>query len=337
VVQLSGQKAVTSRRTFLAGTGAVLLAAPVIADAQQAKKVWRIGYLDPGFSPANLAVHGRFRQGLYDLGYVEGRDFVMEFRFAGGHPDRLPELAADLVRAQVDVIVTNGTPATMAAKQATPTIPIVFAAGGLVVEKGIVQSLARPGGNVTGLALLASHSKVLQLLKEAVPTVTRVVYLHDPTTMPGASLEISLQSIHSAAQALNVALQPVAVSDPNGIAKAFAEFGRGTNGLVVQTAALLLMAADQIGRLALQRRLPAGGGVRTLAVAGCLMSYGENLGDMDRRAATYVDRILKGAKPADLPVEQPTKFELVINLKTAKALGLTIPPSVLGRADEVIQ
>src|SRR5713101_5265192 len=326
------------RRRFIEVIAGGIAVAPLAAEAQApAKKVWRIGFLSAGSSPANLAVKGPFRQGLHDLGYVEGRDFVMEYRFAEGHPDRLPELAADLVRAHVDVIVTGGTPATMAAKQATRTIPIVFTSAGLVVEKEIVESLARPGGNVTGLAFQAGHSKVLQLLKEAVPTVTRAVFLYDPTTLPGDSLRTSLKLMHSGAQALNVVLQPVAVSEPNAIAQAFAKFGRGTNGLVIETASLLLMSADQIGRLALQRKLPAAGHGRTYADAGCLMSYGENQGDMSRRAAVFVDKILKGAKPADLPVEQPTKFELVINLKTAKALGLTIPQSLLQRADENIQ
>jgi putative ABC transport system substrate-binding protein len=208
----------------------------------------------------------------------------MEYRWAEGYPDRLPELAADLVRTHVDVIVTGGTPATMAAKQATPTIPIVFTSAGLVVEKGIVQTLARPGGNATGLTFQAGHNKVLQLLKEAVPTVTRVVFLHDPTTLPGDTLGTSLKLMHSGAQALNVVLQPIAVSNPNGIVQAFAEFGRGTNGLVIETATLFNMSADQIGRLVLERRLPAGGHGRTFADAGCLMSYGENQGDMRVRA-----------------------------------------------------
>jgi putative ABC transport system substrate-binding protein len=328
---------VIGRRTFIAGAGAALLAAPLIGEAQQAKKVWRIGFLEASSPPTNPS-KGPFRQGLNELGYVEGRDFVMEYRYAEGHPERLPELAADLVRAHVDVIVTSGgTPPVMAAKQATQTIPIVFAVAGGVVEKGIVQSLARPGGNATGLTLQAGHDKLLQLLKEAVPTVTRVAYLHDPTTLPGDSLETTLKSMRAGAKALNVALQPVAVSDPNGITHAFNEFKRGTNGLVIHTASVLLSSAHQIGRLALQRRLPAGGHGRAFADAGCLMSYGENLGDMARRAAVYVDKILKGANPGDLPVEQPNKFELVINLKTAKALGLTMAPSLLGRADEVIQ
>ncbi len=325
------------RRTFLSGAGALLLAAPLAAEGQRAKKAYTIGWVEPGSSQTRQTSAESFVQGLQDLGYLEGRDYVIEYRWAEGHADRLPSLVADLVRVRVDVIVTGGTPATVAAKLATQTIPIVFRVAGQVVEKGIVQTLARPGGNVTGLTLQAEHGKVLQLLKEVVPTVSRAVFLYDPTTYPGESLETILKSMHSAAAALKAVLQPVAVSDPNDIARAFAEFGRGTDGLVLETASVLLMSADQIGRLALQRRLPAGGHGRTFAYSGCLMSYGENLADMSRRAATYVDKILKGTKPADLPVEYATKFEFVINLKTAKALGLTIPPSVLGRADQVIQ
>jgi putative ABC transport system substrate-binding protein len=319
---------------FLTGTGAVLLAAPLATEAQQAGKVYRIGFLGPGLPAASK----NFLQGLVDLGYVEGRDFVMEYRFAEGHPDRLPELAADLVRARVDVIVTSGTPATKAAKEAAQAIPIVFAAAGVaVVRMGIVQSLARPGGNVTGLLLQLSQSKAIQLVKEAVPKVTRVVFLHDPSTRPGEILGTFLKSQQLEAKAQNVVLQPVGVSDAAGITQAFAEFKQGTNGLVIDAASILAQTADQICRLALQRKLPTTGYGRRFADAGCLLSYGEDPGDMSRRAAGYVDKILKGAKPADLPVEQATKFELVINLKTAKALGLTIPPSLLGRADEVIQ
>ncbi len=237
----------------------------------------------------------------------------MEYRFAEGRPDRLPELAAGLVRAGVDVIVTGGTPATIAAQQATQTIPIVFALAGSVVEKGIVQSLARPGGNVTGLQLQVADSKGIQLLKDAVPTVTRVVFLYDPTTMPGERLGSFLKSLHSIEQAQSLVLQPVAVSDPTGVPQAFAGFRRGTNGLMIATTSVLIQTADQICRLALQRKLPATGYGRVYAVAGCLMSYGENQGDMWRRAAVYVDKILKGTKPSDLPVELATKFELIIN------------------------
>jgi len=320
------------RRTFLAGTGALLLAAPLVAEAQQAKKVYRIGYLSGG-SPAT-ARNQDFLQGLRDLGYVEGRDFTMEYRWAEGHSDKFADFATDLVRAQVDVIVTTNTPSTYAAMQATKTIPIVFGSAGAVVEKGIVTSLARPGGNVTGLTFLLGPLKLYQLLKEAAPKVVRGVYLYDPESGTRGAEE----RLRSEARAVNVEWQSVALRDePNGVAQAFAEFGRGPNGLVLDQSTRTMLKADQICRLALQRRLPTIASTRRFVDAGCLMSYAENLSDMYRRAATFVNKIFKGAKPADLPVEQPSKFELVINLKTAKALGLTIPPSLLGRADEIIQ
>ena len=321
------------RRTFLAGTGAVLLARPFAAEAQSAKRVYRIGYLSAGSAALVRNLREDFLQGLRDLGYVEGRDFIMEYRFAEGQPDRLPGLAADLVRAHVDVIVSGNTPATLAAMQATDTIPIVSPVAGSLVEKGIVKSLARPGGNVTGLTTQVGTFKLYQLLKEAAPRVGRVVYLYDPASNPRGSAE----QLNSQAQALNVELQVVAFRDPNDVGHAFAEFRRGTNGLLLERATPLMLKADEICKLALQRKLPTAAAPRNFADAGCLMSYGESLGDMFRRAAVYVDKILKGAKPADLPVEMPTKFELVINLKTAKALGLTIPPSLLGRADQIIQ
>jgi putative tryptophan/tyrosine transport system substrate-binding protein len=322
------------RRTFLAGTGAVLLAAPLAAEAQQAGKVYKIGYLSSGLSSGSLGGKESFRQGLHALGYVEGRDFVIEDRWAEGHPERLPELAADLVRAQVDVIVTNGTTPTYAAMQATKTIPIVFGSAGNVVEKGIVASLARPGGNVTGLTFQLGYLKLYQLLKEAAPKVARGVYLYDPGNNPRDVAE----RLRSLAQAENVEWQSVALrDDPNGVAQAFAEFGRGRNGLLLDNSTPTLLKADQLCGLALQRRIPTVGRDRRYTGAGCLMSYTENANEMYRRAAGLVDRILKGAKPADLPVEMPTKFDLIINLKTAKALGLTIPPSLLQRADEIIQ
>src|SRR5499427_5875385 len=331
-----GPRHPVERRTFMAMIAGGLLAAPLAAEGQQTRKIWRIGWLFPISPPANLFVK-TFRQGLRDLGYVEGRDFVMEYGWAEGHEDRLPALAADLVRARVDVIVTMGTPATRAAMQATKTIPIVFAYVGSAVEKGIVASLARPGGNVTGLTFQLGALgvlKVYQLLKEAVPTVVRGVYLHDPASgSPGFPARL-----HAEAQAVNVEFQSVALpDDPNGVAQAFAEFGRGRNGLVLENPTRLRMKADQICGLALQRKIPTVGRARTFTNAGCLMSYGEDEPDMARRVAGFVDKILKGAKPADLPVEQPTTYELVINLKTAKALGLTIPPSLLARADEVIE
>jgi putative ABC transport system substrate-binding protein len=323
-----------SRRAFIGTLAGGLLGAPLAAEAQQAGKVYKIGYLNAGLSSADLGGKSPFRQGLHDLGYVEGRDFVMEYRWAEGHPERLPELAADLVRAQVDVILTAGTPATYAAMQATKTIPIVFGSAGAVVEKGIVASLTRPGGNVTGLTFQLGYLKLYQILKEAAPRVVRGVYLYDPGSNPRDVAE----RMRSLAQAEKVEWQSVALrDDPNGVAQAFAEFGRGRNGLLLDNSNPIQLKAKQICSLALQRGIPAVGRERTFADAGCLMSYAENPNEMYRRAAGLVDRILKGAKPADLPVEQPTKFEFIINLKTAKALGLTIPPSLLGRADEVIE
>ena len=242
-------------------------------------------------------------------------------------------MAADLVRAPVDVIVTVGTPATLAAMRATGTIPIVSPVAGNLVEKGIVKSLARPGGNVTGLTTQIGVLKLYQLLKEAAPKVTRVVYLYDlDSSTPGTA-----ERLNSQAKAVNVELQAVALRDPNDIAQAFAEFRRGTNGLVLDRATPLQLREDQICKLALQRRLPTAVFGRSFVNAGCLIYYGENTGDMFRRAAVFVDKILKGAKPADLPVEQPTLFELVVNLKAAKALGITIPRSILLRADRVIE
>ena len=309
-----------------------ILATPLAAAAQQAGKAYRIGYLSAGLASAGLSLRDAFRQGLHELGYVEGRDFVMEYRWADGRAERLPGLGADLVRARVDVIVTVGTPATLAAMQATKTIPIVFGSAGAVVEKGIVASLVRPGGNVTGLTFQLETLKLYQLLKEAAPRVTRGIYLYDPRS----STRDVAESLRSQAQAVNVEWQSVAVrDDPDGVTKAFAEFGRGTNGLVLEMA--VQSKADQVCKLALQRKLPTIGSSRTFADAGCLMSYAENLNDMYRRAAGLVDKILKGAKPTDLPVEQPTKFEMVINLRTAKALGLTIPRPLLLQADHVIE
>ena len=310
-----------------------LVAAPLAAEAQPAKRVYRIGYLSAGSAAFVPNRAENFLQGLRDLGYVEGRDFVVEYRYAEGQPDRLPGLAADLVRARVYVIITGNTPATLAAMRATETIPIVSPVAGSLVEKGLVKSLARPGGNVTGLTTQVGLFKLYQLLKEAAPRVARVVYLYDLASNPRGSAE----RLNSQAQALKVELQVVALRDPNDVAQAFAAFRPGTNGLVLERATPLLLRTDEICKLALQRKLPTVAAPRGFADAGCLMSYGEDLGDMFRRAAVYVDKILKGAKPADLPIEQPTKFELIINLKTAKALGLTIPPLLLGRAGELIQ
>jgi putative ABC transport system substrate-binding protein len=309
------------RRAFVVCTLG-FLTAPLAAEAQQAGKVWRIGYMSPRTSQASQPSAQEFLQGLRELGYVEGRDFVMEYRWAEGHPERLPELAADLVRSKVDVIVTGGTVATMAAKQATRTIPIVFDTVGSAVRKGVVASLARPGGNATGATSEIGPSKLIQMLKEAVPTVRRVVYLNDPAALPSQ---------------VEKEVQLVPLRDVNGVAQAFAKFRRGTDALVIDYSSPLAQTADQICGLALQRKLPTAGFTHAFANAGCLMSYGQDFSDISRRAAGVVDKIFKGTKPADIPVEVLSKFLLTINLKTAKVLGLTIPPSLLQRADQVIE
>jgi putative tryptophan/tyrosine transport system substrate-binding protein len=327
------------RRTFLAGTGAVLLTAPLAAEAQQTAKVARIGYL-----ATNLAavphLPDAFRQGLRDLGYVEGRTVVIEYREAKGNAERVPALAAELVALKVDVIVASGTPAALATKQATKTIPIVFTAVADAVTSRLVTSLAQPGGNVTGLSVLAPElvGKCLEQLKQAVPGVSRVAVLWQPGAVGEATERDMLKEAEVAARALGVRLQFVEARGPEDFDTAFSEMIRTRAGaLTVLTSSMLFGKRRRLVDLAAKNRLPALYPWREGVDAGGLMAYGPNLPDLFRRAATYVDKILKGAKPRDLPVEQPTKFELVVNLKAAKALGLTIPPSVLVRADEIIQ
>jgi len=328
------------RRTFMATLAGGLLALPLAAEAQQAAKAARIGYLasggDPGASPTGRA----FLQGLRDLGYVEGRNVVIEYRFAEEKLERLPALAAELVALKVDVIVAPNTPAALAAKQATRTIPIVFSFAADPLTSGLVTSLARPGGNVTGLSLLGPElvGKCLELLKETVPRVSRVAYLWQPGALDERQEKDRLKRAEVAARALGMQLQFVGARGPEDFDRAFTDMTRARAGaLTVLGGAMLFTERRRLVDLAAKNRLPAMYSWREFVDAGGLMAYGPNLTDSQRRAATYVDKILKGAKPGDLPVEQPTKFELVINLKTAKALGLTIPPSVLGRADEVIQ
>jgi putative ABC transport system substrate-binding protein len=312
------------------------LLAPLAADAQ-ARKMWRIGYLDQGSPDGNKPNVEAFQQGLRDLGWVEGKNIVIEARFAEGKTDRLPALAAELVRLKVHLIATSSTPAALAAKQATTTIPIVIGFAADPVGSGIVRSLARPGGNITGWTHqgLELREKYLGLLKEAVPEATRFGILWNPANPVHRS---SMKIIEAAAQRLKVELYPVGVQDPKELESAFSALaGKRAEGLVVYPDGLFLDQKVLIVTLAARRRLPAMYGIREYVEAGGLMAYGTNLSQMYRLGASFVDKILKGAKPGDLPVEQPTKFELVINLKTAKALGLTIPQSVLGRADEVIQ
>ena len=328
------------RRTFLAGTGAVLLAPPLAVEAQQAGKVARIGSLSLNMVP-NRHLQEAFRQGLRDLGYVEGRNVVIETRDAEGKPERLPALAAELIALKVDVIVTGGgTPPALAAKQATKTIPIVFASAPDPVTDGLVTSLARPGGNVTGSSNLNPElvGKCLEQLTQAVPGVSRVAVLWQPGFMDERTDRDMLKAADIAARALGVRLEIVEARGPADIDRAFSKMTRARAGaLTVLPSAMLFTERRRLVDLAAKNRLPAVYVQREFVEAGGLMAYGPNLADLFRRAATYVDKILKGAKPGDLPVEQPTKFDLVINLKTAKALGLTIPPSLLGRADEVIQ
>jgi putative ABC transport system substrate-binding protein len=324
-----------SRRAFLATMSFSLLA--TLAAEAQARKMWRIGYLDQGSADGNKPYVEAFQQGLRDLGWVEGKNIAIEARFAEGKADRLPALAAELVRLKVDLIATSSTPAALAAKQATTTIPIVIGFAADPVGSGIVRSLARPGGNITGWTHqgLELHGKYLGLLKEAVPEATRFGILWNPANPVHRS---SMKIMEAAAQRLKVELYFVGVQHPKEIESAFsAVAGKRAEALVVYPDGLFLDQKALIVTLAARRRLPAMYGIREYVEAGGLMAYGTNLSQMYRLGAFFVDKILKGAKPGDLPVEQPTKFELVINLKTAKALGLTIPPSVLGRADEVIQ
>jgi putative ABC transport system substrate-binding protein len=316
------------RRRFISAVTFSLLAAPLAVEAQPAGKVPRIGFLVA--ASASDSAYARlieaFRQGLRDLGYVEGRNIVIEYRYAGEKYERLPALAAELVRLKVDVIVSHGTPGPLAAKQATSAIPIVMTSAGDPVGSGLVSSLVRPGGNVTGLSLMVPElgGKRLQLLKEILPGLSRVAVLWN-AAVPYASLVA--RETEATATMLGVQLQSLVVRGPDDFAGA----------LTAVEDPLTITKRTQIVDFAAKSRLPAIYGVKEFVDAGGLMSYGANLADLYRRAATYVDKILKGAKPADLPVQQPTKFEFVINLKTAKALGLTIPPSVLLRADEVIQ
>jgi putative ABC transport system substrate-binding protein len=320
---------------FLVGTGAVLLAAPRAVEGQeQTAKIPRIGILRLG-SPPDPYVEV-FRQRLHELGYVENRSVAIDVRYARDDPDQLSALAAELVRLKVDILLASGLPAIVAAKHATTVIPIVFAAtGGDPVADGFVTSLARPGGNLTGLTIGPPEleGKRLELLKEAFPGLLRVAVLVTP-----AGEALKLRAAESAARKLGVTLQTQKVREPGEFEGAFVAMRKGrADALIVVSDSLFASQRARIVDLAAKSRLPAVYDVRLFPESGGLMSYGPDIADLFRRSATYVVKIVKGAKPADLPVEQPTKFELVINLKTAKALGLTIPPSLLARADEVIQ
>jgi ABC-type uncharacterized transport system substrate-binding protein len=319
---------------------AVLLAVAVIAEAQQPKKVSRIGYLSASDRTTDSTRSEAIRLALRELGYIEGQNIAIEYRYADGEPDWFPELAAELVRLKVDIIVAaGGRRLVPAAKNATKTIPIIMVGTGIdPVEAGFIESLARPGGNVTGIANLTGElgGKRLELLKEAVPKVARVAVFYDPAA-PGSALQVK-EVLLVAARALGLTLQPWEVRSAEDFDRVFAAMGKQrSDGLYLPSGNLMNRNQKRIVGFTLKSRLPSVYGSREAVDAGGLMYYGADFADSYRRVAYFVDKILKGAKPADLPVEQPTKFELVINLKTAKQIGLTIPQSVLYRADKVIK
>jgi ABC-type uncharacterized transport system substrate-binding protein len=308
-----------------------LILAPLAGETQPPERSVRVGLLTPGSRDEDAQ---SFLAGMRDLGYIEGRNLILEYRRADGKTERLPDLLAELVRLKVDVIVTGGTPAALAAKRVITTIPVVIGAMGDPVGSGVVASLARPGGNITGLSLALSGGfagKYPELLREAVPKASRIAVLQ-----PSAAT--TAQDLERAARSLDIRLQFVEVDQPGQLDWAFAAMtAQRAAALVVTPAPFNSTHRDRIVSLAAKHRLPAMYGLRTFVDAGGLMAYGASLSESWRRAATYVDKILKGAKPGDLPIEQPTKFEFVINLKTAKTLGLTIPQTLLHRADQVIE
>jgi len=315
---------------------ALILVSFQFGEAQQASgKIPRIGYLAGGLGAATRTE--TFKQGLRDLGYVEGKNIIIEYRNAEGKIERYSDLVADLVGLKVDVIFTSSTPGALAAKNATKTIPIVFTNVGDPVANGLVASLARPGGNITGLSTLAPElsGKGLELLKETIPKLSRVAVVWNPDN-PGKTS--SFKETEVAAQALRLQLQSLEVRGPKDVERAFQAAKKERAGaLIVLRDVVVSSQITRILELALKNQMPAIYGYRGFVDAGGLMSYGPNIDDLFRRAATYVDKILKGTKPADLPIERPSKFELVINLKTANQIGLTIPPNVLVRADRVIR
>ena len=320
----------------------ILLAGAVLSEAQQPKKVPRIGLLIASSpSPASSRVEA-FRQGLRDLGYIEGKDIVIEYRYGEGKPDRLPTLAAELVSLKIDIIVTGGSSPTRAAKEATVTIPIVMTQDIDPVGSGFVASLARPGGNITGLSNFAPElsGKRIELLKEIAPNISRVAVL-GALSLPANAQGLNAQGLNEvkvAAEALRVKLQYLDIQNPTDIESAFRAASKGrAEAALALPGAVLISHRTQIAELASKNRLPTIYYATEFVEDGGLMSYAPNFADLSRRAATYVDKILKGAKPADLPVEQPMKFELVINLKAAKQIGLMVPPNVLARADRVIK
>ena len=322
----------------------VLIALCSPTDAQQTTKISRVGVLFIG--GRNQPHLEAFKQGLRERGYIEGKNIIFEYRYAEGKIDRLPLLATELVQLNVDVIVTTADSAARAATKATKTIPIVLTTGADLVKSGLAESLAKPGGNVTGLSVLEENlsAKRLELLKEAFPKAMQVAYLWNPGAVPYASAadstpaNPSFAQAKALAQAIALQLRSYEVRTPSEIEKAFADMSKARpDALLVVLSPLITLNSKRIVELALEQRLPGMYPTNQFAEEGGLMAYGPRIGDMYRRAATYVDKILKGEKPAELPVEQPMKFDFIINLKTAKQIGLTIPPNVLARADRVIK
>jgi ABC-type uncharacterized transport system substrate-binding protein len=324
------------RRTFIASTVGAGLCAPLAAGTQEAGKVYRVGFLwdSPAVFPDAIEA---FRQGLRDLGYVEGRTIAIEYRWAEGKPERIRELAEELVRLKVDVIMAPSSIYTGAAKRATSSIPIIFMSHADPLSSGHVASLARPGGNVTGLSIMMTETNVkgLELLKEAVPDLSRMAVIFDPAT---PSHGPGLKAVEAAGPSLGLRIQSLPVRSATEYDGAFSAMVRErADAVLVLSTPLFIAGAKRLAELALTHKLPSLFGPKHHVEAGGLMSYSPDRADLYRRGAIYVDKILKGAKPADLPVEQPTKFELVVNLKTARAIGLTIPQSFLLRADQVIR
>ena len=325
------------RRAFIAGLGSAV-AWPLVARAQQGAKIYRIGVLNAGIDPIHNPILAPFVEALRELGWIEGKNFVYEIRFANNQLDRLPSLAAELVGLNVDLIVTVGTLAPLAAKRATPIIPIVMTSSGDPLGSGLVTSLGRPGGNVTGLSGMVPDlgGKRLELLKEALPEISRVAVLWNPANPQSAR---TFKEAENAAHLLGIDIQSFGVTGPDELGGAF-EAIRSTHPdalIAIVEDPLMFDNRQQITDFVAAIGVPAIYGLREFAEVGGLMTYGALLSDLFRRSAGYVDKILKGAKPGDLPVQQPTKFEFVINLKAAKKIGLTVPPSLLARADEVIE
>jgi len=325
------------RREFITLRSGIVAAWPLAARAQQPAKIPRIGFLGNSTATMEANLIGPLRDGLRELGYEEGRNVIIEFRWADGKYDQFPALVAELLAAKVDVIITAGTPATLAIKKATSTVPLVFIAVGDPVGTGVVPNLGRPGGNITGLSSIAPdlEGKRLELLREVVPKLSHVAFFLNPAN---AFHTASMRQARVAAQSLGIKLQPMEVNKSEQLDGAFASIVKEKpDALLILADRIFLHNRKRMMEFAIQQRLPSVNAYRELVEAGGLISYGPSYEDMHRRAAVYVDKILKGTKPADLPIEQPTKFTLLINLKTAKTLGLTVPPTLVARADELIE